>query len=38
MTIDQIIFLRICLDCGIEPADLKYNSGLFQYKAEMETI
>ncbi|PKO04765.1 MAG: restriction endonuclease subunit R [Chloroflexi bacterium HGW-Chloroflexi-3] len=57
MTIDRIIFLRICEDRGIEPtnqllelsksrdiypqivqlfqrADLKYNSGLFHFKAE----
>jgi adenine-specific DNA-methyltransferase len=57
MTIDRIIFLRICEDQGIEPqnqllellnaddiykrlvvlydrADLKYNSGLFHFKAE----
>jgi len=57
MTIDRIIFLRICEDRGIEPvnqlleigsgkeiypqlvalfqrADLRYNSGLFHFKAE----
>ncbi len=59
MTIDRLIFLRICEDRGIEPenqlreicksagiyaslvnlfqrADLKYNSGLFHFKAEKD--